>query len=297
MAFCKVCHKAFDENEWDFYPEDMSEWISILKQKPESRREMNSWRDIMFHRILVQPSPRSNAYADEHYRSAFVNEPVKLWKGEPGVQLIRGHGRVMPVISKRDEHYSVMKTLQTLRETWVDFEDECTVENCRLCILTKPEENDMQEIDEDEILNEDQDIDEELLDENDGRDQDPDYNPGYDGVCDIENGRSTTNHRKPLEIKGYSKISTKDHSRTSALGPHRPWNVKFIARPVKRLIQGRKALPAWPKRPGRERDWLNSRPYDESIPYSHQYGYTYATYTSNDWIASWRDRRETVVGC
>ncbi|MCJ1359687.1 MAG: hypothetical protein MMC33_009689 [Icmadophila ericetorum] len=41
-----------------------------------------------------------------------------------------------------------------------------------------------------------------------------------------------------------------------------------------------------------ERDWMNSAPYDESIPYSHRYGYTWAGTTSNELMKLWQVYRK-----
>ncbi|MCJ1280367.1 hypothetical protein MMC21_008194 [Puttea exsequens] len=37
-----------------------------------------------------------------------------------------------------------------------------------------------------------------------------------------------------------------------------------------------------------ERDWMTSAPYDESIPYSHRYVYTWAGTTSNELMKLWQ---------
>jgi hypothetical protein len=44
-----------------------------------------------------------------------------------------------------------------------------------------------------------------------------------------------------------------------------------------------------------ERDWMTSTPYDESIPYSHRYGYTWAGSTSNELMQLWQAYRKPAV--
>ncbi len=43
-----------------------------------------------------------------------------------------------------------------------------------------------------------------------------------------------------------------------------------------------------------EGDWMTSAPYDESIPYSHRCGYTWAGPTSNELMKLWQVYRKPV---
>ena len=47
---------------------------------------------------------------------------------------------------------------------------------------------------------------------------------------------------------------------------------------------------------GKERDWLTTAPYDERVPFSHRYGYTYAKCTSNDHMRRWQSSRGILSG-
>ncbi|MCJ1427397.1 hypothetical protein MMC29_005300 [Sticta canariensis] len=42
----------------------------------------------------------------------------------------------------------------------------------------------------------------------------------------------------------------------------------------------------------RDYEWMTTTPYDESIHYSHRYGYTWAGTTSSEWMAMWQINRK-----
>ena len=46
-------------------------------------------------------------------------------------------------------------------------------------------------------------------------------------------------------------------------------STRFATRPIKCMIRGTKPLMHRTTETGQERDWMNTKHYDESIPYSH----------------------------
>ena len=96
MALCKICHFAFDNKEWTFLPADITTWLQEAKAEVEREAEVdrdfvlrcNVQRDVEFRRWRLIYNPDSEASRDESYASAFTDEPIKGWLGEPGVAIL-----------------------------------------------------------------------------------------------------------------------------------------------------------------------------------------------------------------
>jgi hypothetical protein len=89
LALCSLCHFAFDNDEWIFIPEDITNWNKRIEATPRAIEEYNTQRDITFRRLLLVSDPESPAFQDSHYKSAFTDRPTKMWPGEPGILIIR----------------------------------------------------------------------------------------------------------------------------------------------------------------------------------------------------------------
>ena len=249
VALCSICHSAFDNSEWTFVPRDIIDWVQKIKATPQMIEEYNSRRDLVFQRLLLAPDPESRAFQDNHYKSAFTKSPTKIWPGEPGV-LILPPSFVPPP----DPTADLRKTLDdfgALQELWLTYKNPCSSEECPICrvnIAGNKGSEVDREYEEEEEEEEDDDDGKEGDSEDDEDDEEED---SEDDDGDIEEISS----RK--KRKGISK------KQAGSTGQEAPFH-------------------------GIGRDWMTSAPYDESIPYSHRYGYTWVGSTANELMALWQ---------
>lgn len=254
VALCSICHFAFDSDEWAFIPEDTTDWKQRIEATPQIIQEYNSQRSIVFRRLLLIPDPDSRAFQDNHYRSAFTDSPTKIWPGEPGVVIVRP-----PLCSLPKPTAELQQTLddfEALQKLWRAYKSPCSEENCPIC----QSDNDGKQGKEDDLDDKDDDDDD---DENDDEDDEDD-----------ENINSSRKSRK--------RIFKRQPDSTGQQSPLQDIDTKKPTQASKR----RKKLK------NTERDWMTSAPYDESIPYSHRYGYTWAGTTSNELMKLWQVYRK-----
>src|SRR5438477_9240690 len=78
VGICKICHFAFDQKKWNFFPTDIATWLNDIKSEPEDDhiQRFNSLRNIEYRRWRLQNDPDSEASQDEYFNAAFTNEPT-----------------------------------------------------------------------------------------------------------------------------------------------------------------------------------------------------------------------------
>ena len=138
---------------------------------------------------------------------------------------------------------------------WLDYKSSCSEENCLICQSKSDGKQGKEDDKGDEEDDEDDDRDEEDSEEDEEGDE------------DIGSSR-----------KSRKSISKRQPDSTGQQSPLQDVDVRKSTQASKR----RKKLK------NTERDWMTSAPYDESIPYSHRYGYTWAGTTSNDLMELWQ---------
>jgi hypothetical protein len=160
MALCKICHFAFDNKEWTFLPADITTWLQEAKAEVDGEAEVdreaeadgeseidgdfiprrNAQRDIEFRRWRLINDPDSEASRDESYASAFTDEPIKRWSGEPGV-VILGNAAI-PMIPMIDaELRNTLDTYMELLRIWVYYNRPCSKSDCQICNGGDDEDN------------------------------------------------------------------------------------------------------------------------------------------------------------
>lgn len=254
----------------------MSEWIKELQNNTFAKSEYNLQRDIEFRRLLLSPSP-SNAYDDSHYRSAFVNEPIKRWNGEPGVLIIRN----FPLIGFETNNANVEKILSSfkvLHEIWMNIKIECALQPCELCTYLKS----LEELNSKEDEIEDEDEDEDEGEHGNGNETKSAENPEEKNIKKDQDSKREGKEKEDRKRK-----------RTSGQGHSQALNAEFVTRPIKRLIRGRKIFKK--RAEEKEPDWMLTKPYDESIPYWNRYGYTWRNATSSSVMAMFQNYRQPVT--
>ena len=262
VALCSICHFAFDGDEWTFIPEDTTNWTQRIEATPQIIQEYNSQRNIVFRRLLLASDPDSKAFQDNHYKSAFTDHPTKIWPGELGVVIVR------PLIwSPLEPTAELRKTLDdfgALQKLWLAYKSPCSEEKCPIC----QSNNDEKQRKEDDLDHKD---DKDGEEDDDGNEE--------DGEEDEEGDEDISSSRKRRK-----SISKRQPDSTG----QQPLLQDFD---IKKSIQANKHR----KKPkNTERDWMTSAPYDESIPYSHRYGYTWAGTTSNELMKLWQVYRKPV---
>lgn len=192
--------------------------------------------------------------------------------GEPGITLIRSlpSTLVTPTPELRDMWNDVIK----LQNLWITVEDPCVDEQCIICRHQSSEE--LEQV-HDTSHSSSIDHDEEVEDEGEKNE--------YKGIK--KNRRKDRKNAKNDENAGTNRKSQKRNHDVQSDSKNR--------NPSKRLKTNKsRRTKNDHRRPDEERDWMTSRPYDKSIPYSHRYGYTFANMTSNDWIERWKPIRKSV---
>ena len=131
IALCSICHFAYQYNQWTFFPEDTTNWRQRVEATPQIIPEYNSQRNIVFRRLLLCPDPDSKAFQDNHYKSAFTDNPTKIWSGEPGVVVLRSIPLNPP--STTAELKKTLHDFRVLQSLWVEYESQCSEEKCPIC--------------------------------------------------------------------------------------------------------------------------------------------------------------------
>ncbi|MCJ1271521.1 hypothetical protein MMC22_011423 [Lobaria immixta] len=280
MALCSICHDAFDTDEWTFLPEEMSIWLRDAEADPKEDyiKRWNSRRDLKFHRWRLRSNPESKAFRDHQYQSAFTKYPVKEWKGEVGAVILANNR--LGTLSTRNIDKDLAKAVEEwgqLRTMWVSCEIPCSKEECTICSPEpKPAEDKL-----DEGKGNGKEGEESDGGDNDGR---------YWGQLRGRGGQAPS--RAFPKRHGY-------RTRPRKLG---------YGRHLFRAMRLDRTKVSMPRRITRRRS-RSKRPeksalYDESVPYSHREGYTWADHTSNELMARWQglpyirhnDGRITVTG-
>ena len=269
VALCSICHFAFDCDEWTFIPEDTTNWTQRIEATPQIIQEYNSQRSIVFRRLLLVPDPDSKAFQDTHYKSAFTDNPTKIWPGEPGVVIVRP-----PPAPPREPTAELQKTLDdfgALQKLWLAYKNPCSEENCPICQSNNDgkqgKEDDMDDKD-DEDDEDDEEDDEDDEDEDGNEEDDEEDEEGNEDISSSRKSRKRISKRQPDSTGQQPPLQDFDAKKSTQASKHRR-NLKNT-----------------------ERDWMTSAPYDESIPYSHRYGYTWAGTTSNELMKLWQVYRK-----
>ena len=253
VALCSICHFAFDNDEWTFIPEDTTNWTQRIEATPQIIQEYNSQRNIVFRRLLLIPDPDSKAFQDNHYKSAFTDSPTKIWPGEPGVVIVRPPPAPPP--KPTAELRETLDGFRALQELWLAYESPCSEERCPICQSNNDgKQGKVDDKDEDE--------------DDDGNEEDgKEDEEGDEGISSSRKSGKRTFKRQP-DSTGQQPLQDSDIKKSSQVNKHR-------------------------KKPNNtERDWMTSAPYDESVPYSHRYGYTWAGTTSNELMKLWQVYRK-----
>lgn len=275
LALCKICHFAFDHGQWCFLPEQLAAWLQEIKASPQRILHYNTLEDVNWRRFLLQPDPQSAAFQDTYFRAAFSDIPVKHWPGEVGSVIIRNASILgVPLMAVEPATKNAVRDYRILLEIWIEYQSPCSLQDCRLCSPRTQEEanitsKDNGDIEEDEEEEEDKDGNDE--DDENGDDEDKDEK---DTDKKMKNKKTLFGgHGKKPRTLGTAEKMRKVHVSRYGKKARLPSKAKTIGKPR--------------RRPGQERDWLTTEPYDENVPYSHRYGYTYAHATSNDRIRYW----------
>jgi len=288
VALCSICHFAFDSDEWTFIPEDTRNWIRRIKATPQIIQEYNSQRDIVFRRLLLIPDPDSKAFQDTHYKSAFTDNPTRILPGEPGVVIVRPPPAFPPAPTA--ELQETLNDFEALQKIWLAYKSPCSEENCPICRSKsdgkqgKEDDKDDKDDEGDDENDEDDDEDDEDDDEDDEDDDEDDEDDDEDDEDDDEDSEENEecNENISRNRKSRKRISKKQPDSTGQQPSLQDVDIKKSTQASKH----RKNLK------NMERDWMTSAPYDESIPYSHRYGYTWAGSTSNELMKLWQVYRK-----
>ena len=276
VALCSICHSAFDSDEWTFIPEDTTNWIQRIEAAPEIIQECNSQRSVVFRRLLLAPDPDSKAFRDTHYRSAFTDNPTKIWPGEPGVVIVRPPPAPPP--EPTAELQETLDDFGALQKIWLAYKSPCSEDNCPIC-QSKSDGKQGKEDDKDDKDDEDKDEDDE---DDDRNEEDSEENEDDDRNEEDSEENEEGNEDISSSRKSQKRISKKQPDSTGQQSPLQDGDAKESTQASKH----RKNLK------NTERDWMTSAPYDESIPYSHRYGYTWAGTTSNELMKLWQVYRK-----
>lgn len=264
IALCSICHYAFDNEEWTFIPDDTETWLKSVESTPQIIQEYNSQRAVVFRRLLLQSDRDSKAFQDNDYKKAFIETPKKLWSGEPGVLIMRPAIYYCPPNAVFRE---ALDNYNALRDLWFKYESPCSREQCPIFLQGEPEDTDDDGGDEDDEGNEGDGGEDEEDEEDDEENEDNKEDSYEDSEEEEEGDEDVSSSRKSR--KGISK-----------------------RQPDSASLQNSSTSKRAKKPKHKERDWMTSAPYDESVPYSHRYGYTWAGTTSNELMQLWQTNRK-----
>jgi hypothetical protein len=296
VALCSVCHYAFDCGEWMFIPEEVITWTEKIKETPQVIQKYNSLRSIVFRRLLLVPDPESKAFQDNHYKSAFDDRPTKIWPGEPGVVIVRPPPDLPATPTA--ELQEILDNFGALKKLWLAYKSPCSIEKCPICQRNKDgtqgkegNMDDMNGKDNEDDGDEDDGEEDEDDSEEDGDDVEEDED---DNEMDEEEGdEKEYNQEDDLSEEDGKQNEQGDETTDGSKNVRkRIFTRQTNSTGTKKLIQANKRHQK-PRNKGR--DWMTSTPYDESIPYSHRYGYTWAGSTSNELMQLWQSYRKPAV--
>lgn len=282
IALCSICHFAFDQDEWCFFPEQLETWLPDISATPQRIPEYNRYEELQWRRFLIDRDSQSTAYNDDHYRAAFVDTPLKSWKGEAGSVILRSFGVASSSRDEMDpETRQAIRTSRALQDIWLDYQGTCTVEDCKLCSHSNEQDA------ENESDNGAEDDDNDTDDDNDATDG------NHDG--DLDEKGNDRNLDEVLQDKdSWHKKDGGNKKRRATSYQQQHGHTANVRRHGSRRVSIRGITKNRGKRwrvRGKEKDWLTTAPYDETVPYSHRYGYTFADYTSNDHMKDWQISR------
>jgi hypothetical protein len=271
MALCKICHVAFDNKEWTFLPTNIATWLQEAKAEVDGEADTggdfilrcNAQRDVEFRRWRLIDDPDSAASRDGSYTSAFTNEPIKRWLGEPGVAILGNAAISMtPTFPGMDKELeNALDTYMELIWIWCKYNRPCSKGNCRICNGGDGEgdgDDKGDEVDDEDDEGNYSQSDQKRRRMSRQRQQD---GPSKPPPKSHQTGQSSTrklrsgNRSIRITTPGCSKVSTPRH-----------------------IIQKR-------NRNGQRK---RSALYDRSVPYSHREGYTFANCTANDLMRMWQ---------
>lgn len=259
IALCKICHFAFDIDEWTFLPQDMASWIRSVKADPKKDfvRECNMKRNIVFQRFRLVGEPDSEASCDEHFRSSFTNEPLKMWPGEAGAVILRN---TSILTNPKDDLDEVIEEFDALRKIWMKYKNPCSSQACPICKTGR----DGKESGRDNL------------------DQDED---GDDGNGGNEKRRRISPRKRLDGTRNSSKTSHKSHRyETCQSSTHANRSMRATTHDHSRAQKPRHVS----RKTNKSSNHKKSALYDKSVPYSHREGYTWANTTANELMAIWQ---------
>lgn len=256
VALCKVCHFAYDNEEWVFVPKDMSEWAQRIRATPDVIEEYKSATAVEYRRFILDEEPvdPSDAFNDPHYKAAFEKEPIKTWEGEPGLVIVRQFHQPADPSAEVEE---LQEEYETLRKLWWKYKSPCSNESCPLCRGDQVEKKDEKE----EGVADEKDDDDDNGDEDEDDDDDDGSVVGNDGESEEDASYDGSKHSEGKSKRQPDKADQRPRTKVK----------------------------------GAERDWLTSAPYDESVPLSHRYGYTFRNATSNSIIRTALSYRRKIT--
>jgi HNH endonuclease len=132
VALCNLCHTAFDNFEWTFFPDDMNALIAEAEAGGNFAEAINDRREIRFRRWRLITSSDFEASNDPHFLSAFTNEPTKVWTGEIGAVIIR-NPPALESPQVETETADALEQYFRLHHIWRVYNHPCSQENCPLC--------------------------------------------------------------------------------------------------------------------------------------------------------------------
>src|SRR4051812_3196176 len=126
----------------DVLPADITTWLQEAKAEVERDAEVdgeaeidgdfilrcNARRDVEFRRWRLIEDPDSEASRDGFYESAFTDEPIKRWLGEPGVAIL-GNAAIAetPTLLETDEELTnALDTYGELLRIWRNYKRPCS---------------------------------------------------------------------------------------------------------------------------------------------------------------------------
>jgi hypothetical protein len=231
--------------------------VQAAEADPEKNfiTEWNSKRDIVFRRYRLVDDPDSEASGDKHFKSAFTNEPFKVWSGEVGVSILGN--RILSTFALPNEVKDLDEEFMKLKKIWKRSESPCFNQECPICC---PEGDDNEDMDN--------------MDRPENNDNDNDSNEGDKGRNYRRSERISPRNR-PEKLSHPSRcyetrshtISHANHSMRATTHSHSPRHIRNISRRSKHK---------------------KSILYDKSVPYSHREGYTWANTTANELMARWQ---------
>ena len=280
VALCKICHLAFDRDEWTFLPQELTNWIQAAKADPEKDliRGWNSKRDIVFQRWRLMDDPESEASSDEHFVSSFTNEPLKVWLGEVGAVVLRNTSILsIPNVGLK----TLIREFGELNKIWMNYESSCSNQECPICGLGRDGDESDRDSGQDEDGAEDNGDDDDR-----GIDGDGDGgNEGDKGYRHYQKSRVVSPQKRPDGAQNHPKTSHKSHryeTRQSST-----FAISKANRSMRATTRGHLKV-RMPRTARKSSNHKKSTLYDKSVPYSHREGYTWANTTANELMAIWQ---------